>query len=134
MTIKPPIETIRISQKGKEQVTKLVRYTGIQHRNIILRWAYCTSLAELSKPPNIIPPSDSNFELTWRVFAGVHEELYAALTLLRAKRDGVEDASEIGEMVRVHLHRGIGYLSSDIHLKGIRNMFRGVDEASPGTR
>lgn len=125
MTVKPPIETIRISQKGKDQVTKLVRYTGIQHRNILLRWAFCTSLAEPSKPPNIVAPSDSNFELSWRVFAGGHEELFAGLLLLRAQRDGIGD---IGELLRVHLHRGIGYLASESQFRSIRELFRKLDE------
>lgn len=114
MTIRPPIETIRISQKGKDQVTKLVRYTGIQHRNILLRWAFCTSLAEPSKPPNIVAPSDSNFELSWRVFAGTYEELYAGLLLQRAIREEAKLSPEsLAELLRIHIHRGIGYLASD---------------------
>lgn len=64
------IDYIRLSQQGKDQLIKLKRYTGIEHWNVLCRWAFCLSLSEPSVPPNAKIPADSNVEMTWKVFGG----------------------------------------------------------------
>jgi len=64
------IDHIRLSQQAKDQLIKLKRVTGIEHWNVLCRWALCVSLAESSIPPAAKIPSDSNVEMSWKVFGG----------------------------------------------------------------
>lgn len=104
------IETIRISEKGKQQLTQLKRKTGIDQWNILCRWAFCLSLAEPSIPPKEEILADSNVEMTWKTFAGQYEAVYEALL----KQRMIDDKLPIDDAplwFRVHLHRGISYLN-----------------------
>ena len=107
------IETIRLSEKAKTQLIVLKRKTKIEHWNVLCRWAFCVSMAEPAKPPTEDIPSDSSVEMSWRTFAGSHDELYRALLITRAKQDGVStERNTLLHYFRLHLHRGISYLSS----------------------
>src|SRR5579863_3984234 len=119
------IEHIRLSQRAKEQLTKLKRLTGIEHWNVLCRWAFCSALAEPSPPTPVKVPSDSSIEMSWRVFAGSHQEIYLALLRERCHNDGLELTSEeLATQFRLHLHRGIAYLSSDREMHTIADLFR----------
>jgi DNA sulfur modification protein DndE len=119
------IERIVLSQQAKDQLIKLKRTTGIKHWNVLCRWAFCTSLAEPSAPPPAKIPTDSNVEMTWKVFGGPHHELYLALLKARCRRDGLEMDEEVLAMqFRLHLHRGIGYLFADRRIQRVRDLFR----------
>ncbi|WP_207462152.1 DNA sulfur modification protein DndE [Azospirillum sp. SYSU D00513] len=113
-----PIEHIRLSKQAREQLIRLKRYTGIEHWNVLCRWAFCKSLAESSVPPPAKIPADSNVELSWRVFGGRHHEIYLALLRERCLRDGLGVEDEVLAMqFRLHLHRGIAYLASDRRIR-----------------
>ena len=104
------IETVRLSQKGKSQLTQLKRKTGIDQWNTLCRWAFCLSLAESSVPPKEEIATDSNVEMSWKTFAGQYDLVYEALLKQRL----IEDKLPMEESLlwfRVHLHRGISYLS-----------------------
>lgn len=119
------IDRIVLSQQAKDQLIKLKRTTGIKHWNVLCRWAFCTSLAEPSAPPPAKIPTDSNVEMTWKVFGGAHHELYLALLKARCRRDGLEMDDEVLAMqFRLHLHRGIGYLFADRRIQRVRDLFR----------
>lgn len=108
------LDHIRLSKQAREQLIRLKRHTGIEHWNVLCRWAFCRSLAEPSVPPPARIPADSNVELSWRVFGGRQHELYLALLKQRCLVDGMEPTPEILEMqFRLHLHRGIAYLAGD---------------------
>lgn len=108
-----PIENIKLSQKAKESLSRLKGSTGIQHWNVLCRWAFCTSLRESSIPPKMNHPADSNVEMTWKIFAGEYGELYWALLKQRLKRDKISLTEDnLHSQFRLHLHRGIAYLSS----------------------
>ena len=102
------IESIRLSEKGKQQLLQLKKRTGIENWNTLCRWAFCTSLAEPSVPPYEDIPSNSSVEMTWKVFGGVYSELYMALLVDRAHSDGIDS---IMLCLKLHLHRGISFLS-----------------------
>lgn len=111
------IESFRLSQQSKEQLSKLKRWTGIHQWNVLCRWAFCTSLAEPNPPPNVRVPADSNVELNWRVFGGPHHELYLALLKERCHRDGLGTQGDVlSHQFKLHLQRGIGYLAGDRRL------------------
>jgi DNA sulfur modification protein DndE len=62
--MEPPVDRIRLSQTGKDQLSKLKRSTKIDQWNILCRWGFCRSLAEPSIPSPVPIPSDSNVELS----------------------------------------------------------------------
>lgn len=107
-------ETVRLSERAKTQLITLKRRTGIQHWNILCRWAFCLSLAEPSTPPKEEIALDSNVEMTWKTFAGPREEAFTALLRYRCHIDGLDpsDARELALTLRLHIHRGISYLFS----------------------
>jgi len=118
-----PIETIRLSQQAKEQLIRLKRITGIEHWNILCRWAFCISLAEKAVPPNSRIPGDSNIEMTWKVFAGPLQDVLLGLLKERCKRDRFEIQPDVlANQFKLHLHRGIGYLAANKSLKDISGL------------
>jgi DNA sulfur modification protein DndE len=113
--MKPPVETVRISQQGRDQLIKLKRATGIEHWNIICRWALCVSLREPTVPVRAIcSQSEGGVEISWKIFSGELGDVLVALVLSRAVKDKIDttDPTIIGSYFRDHIHRGLGYLAS----------------------
>jgi DNA sulfur modification protein DndE len=104
---------IRITEKGKDHLMKIKRHTRLPHWNEICRWAFCRSLAEQTPPAEIRLSGDSNVEMSWRVFSGSESESYLALLRLRCRSEGKAlSSSSLGVELRLHIHRGLGYLAS----------------------
>ncbi len=109
-----PVETVRVNELGKNQLSTLKRRTGIKNWNVLCRWAVCRSLAEASMPAAQDSGPMSNVEMTWQTFAGRHGELYAALIAARCESDRLgNDPETIAEQFRLHLQRGLTYLVGD---------------------
>ena len=121
--LEPPVNSIKLSQTAKDQLTKLKRSTKIEQWNILCRWAFFRSLAEAA-PPSIIPiPADSNLELTWKVFGGELADISVLALKQRCHQDGLEVTPEnLSQQFRLHLHRGIGYLAGDTNLRKIEDL------------
>lgn len=118
-----PIENVRLSQKARDQLVKLKRSTGLKQWNVLCRWAFCTSLAEQTKPSPAKIQLDSSVEMTWKVFAGRHEQIYLVLLKQRCKKDGIELTDEnLANQFKLHLHRGISYLFADKSIKTIDDL------------
>lgn len=125
-----PIERIKPSQQAREQLSRLKRYTGIEHWNTLCRWAFCRSLGDLDPPPPAKIPADSNVELTWSVFGGRYERIYLALLKERCLRDGLStDDETLVTQFRLHLHRGIAQLAGD---KTQRDLAAFISQAMSG--
>ncbi len=124
------IETVRIDEQGREQLIRLKRHTGIEHWNVLARWAFCVSLAEPTRPPVRLFKGEAAVEIAWRVFGGPHHDLYLALLKQRCIEDSlaINDAT-LQEQFRLHLHRGLGYLAADKSIRSIAGLARRVDEA-----
>jgi DNA sulfur modification protein DndE len=119
------LDRIQLSQQAKDQLLKLKRNTGIKHWNVLCRWAFCASLAEPSPPPAAKIPADGNVEMTFKVFGGAQHELYLALLRARCRRDGHgTDDDTLAAQLRLHLHRGIGYLFADRRIQRIGDLFK----------
>lgn len=119
------VEHIRLSKQAREQLIRLKRHTGIEHWNVLCRWAFCRSLAEPSPPPPSKIPADSNVEMSWRVFGGRHADLYLALLRARCLRDGLElGDDDLAMQFRLHLHRGIAYLANDREIRDIAALMK----------
>jgi len=118
--MKLPIERIKLSKRGRDQLVRLKGITKIDQWNILCRWAFCRSLAEPSIPAVYPIPTDSNLEMTWHVFAGDMADILLLALKQRCYQDGFEMTSEnLNQQFRLHLHRGIGYLMGDIKIKKI---------------
>ncbi len=121
--MEPPTDRIRLSQTAKDQLTKLKRVTKIEQWNILCRWAFCRSLAELTTPSPVPIPTDSNVEMTWRVFGGDLADILLIALKQRCYNDGLgTDKETLATQFRLHLHRGIGYLAGDPNIKKIENL------------
>ena len=117
------IEYVRLSQQGKDQLSRLKRHTGIDNWNVLCRWAFCLSLSEPSAPQPVQIPSDSNVEMSWKVFAGRSHEIYLALLKQRCVRDGLAtDKEGLNLQFRLHLHRGIAYLAGNRDIRNIKDL------------
>lgn len=122
-----PIDRIRLSQEAKDHLIRLKAKTGIQNWNVLCRWAFCLSLAEPSPPPPAKIPTDSNIDMTWKVFGGPYHGVYDALLKERCQKDGLNSSEEaLAEQFRVHLHRGIGHLFADRALSTISELTQRV--------
>ncbi|NEP59531.1 MAG: DNA sulfur modification protein DndE [Symploca sp. SIO2G7] len=118
-----PIERIKLSQSAKEQLTRLKRYTKIDQWNILCRWAFCCSLAEPTSPSPVPIPADSNVELTWQTFGGEIADILLIALKQRCHNDGLGCEQEtLATQFRLHLHRGIGYLAGNPHIKKIEDL------------
>ncbi len=123
--MKPPVESVRVSPQGRDQLIKLKRQTGVENWNILCRWALCCSLRERATPPR--PPSATNVgvEMTWKVFAGENSDQLAAVISKRMTSDGLTDLPDgAAQCLRAHLHRGLGYMASEVGSLGIAGFMR----------
>jgi len=121
--LEPPVERVRISQAGKDQLLKLRRVTGINQWNILCRWAFCRSLAEPTPPSPVPIPADSNVEMTWQIFGGDMADLLIIALKQRCLKDMQDmNPENIALQFRLHMHRGIGYLSADPDLKSVEHL------------
>jgi DNA sulfur modification protein DndE len=106
-----PVETVRLDERGKTQLTTLKRRTGLKNWNVLCRWALCASLAEASRPASQDAGELSNVEMTWHTFSGKNGDLYAALIAARCQRDGLgTDRETLAEQFRLHLQRGLTFV------------------------
>ena len=116
------IDRIKLSQPAKDQLIKLKRVTKIQNWNVLCRWALCRSLAEKSPPSPVPIPADSNVEMTWQVFGGPIADLLLIALKQRCHDDGIDtDDETLAQQLRLHLHRGIGYLAGDPNIKKLED-------------
>ena len=121
--MRQPIDTIRISKQGRDQLTKLRRQTGIEHWNALCRWALCVSFREASAPPAVADKFDGGVEMSWKVFSGSESDVFSALCWVRAERDGFPLSGEgVSQCIRAHIHRGLAYLASGSGVKSISGL------------
>lgn len=117
------IKQIRLSNQSKDRLSRLKGKTGIQNWNILCRWALCFSLSEDSIPTDHELPADSTLEMSWHTFSNENHEIYEALLRARCIKDGLPTDSEtLAKYFRLHLNRGIAYLSGTNVIKSIDDL------------
>lgn len=115
-----PLETVRVSERGKQQLIALKRRTGIENWNVLCRWAFCVSLSEKTIPPDEDIVTNSSIEMTWKTFSGQHDALYRGLLKHRCHKDHIPlDPENLDKYFKLHLHRGISYLYGNKNLRTI---------------
>jgi DNA sulfur modification protein DndE len=116
-----PVDQIHLSPAARDQLATLARRTKISHRNVLMRWAFCRSLAEPNRPQPAKHPTDSSIHpISWDTFAGNHGGVLWALLRMRCYVDGLPlDEESLARQFRIHLHRGLGYLVGDPRITDI---------------
>ena len=117
------IKQIKLSNQAKEKLSRLKGKTGIKNWNVLCRWALCYSLGEGTMPTDIPINSDSNVEMSWFTFAGEYSELYEALVKEWCISKGLPtDVETISKYFKLHLERGIGYLSGTNFIRNLDDL------------
>ena len=124
------VKQIKLSSQAKEKLSRLKGKTGIKNWNVLCRWALCYSLHEKTVPTDIPINSDSNVEMSWYTFAGEFNELYEAIVIEWCKEKGIEVTDEnISKYFKLHLERGISYLSGTNFIKSLDDLLNLALEA-----
>ena len=117
------IKQITLPNQSKDKLSRLKGRTGIQQWNILCRWALCFSLSEKTIPSDFELPADSNVEMSWHTFAGDNHEIYDTLIRSRCIEDGLPtDEETLAKYFKLHLNRGIAYLSGTNVIKSIDDL------------
>lgn len=116
---------IRLSNRAKERLSRLKGKTGIKNWNVLCRWAYCYSLKEntIPTPENI--DGDSNVEMSWYTFAGEYSDIYEALIIAWCKKMDISTDNEtMAKYIKMHIERGISYLSGTNFIKDLDGLLK----------
>jgi len=105
--MKPPVQNIRVSQRGKDALQRLKNRTGIDNWNVLCRWAVSASLAMDTPPPRWIAQEESNIDMDWKTFGGDQAETLSGLIHLSAEKHGESNPDTLPAFFRAHLERGI---------------------------
>ncbi len=117
------IKQIRLSNQSKERLSRLKGKTGIKNWNVLCRWAFCYSLGADTIPTDVPLVLDSNVEMSWYTFAGEYSELYDSLMKAWCiSKDLPTDEDTMSKYFKLHLERGIGYLSGTNLIKSIDDL------------
>jgi len=117
--------TVRITNRGRDQLITIKRRTGLEHWNVISRWALALSLRENTPPPKLDQSGDSNVEMSWDVFSGGRRELWHAVTIQRfTEEPGTHE--NLGQFIRAHVHRGIQMMSAQGQSESIQTVLQSV--------
>lgn len=119
------VRQIRLSNRAKERLSRLKGKTGIKNWNVLCRWAYCYSLKESTIPTLENIDSDSNVEMSWYTFAGEYSDLYEALIITWCKKmDIPTDNETMAKYIKMHIERGISYLSGTNFIRELDDLLR----------
>lgn len=117
------IKQIKLSNQSKDKLSRLKGKTGIKNWNILCRWALCYSLKEDSIPTDVPIIQDSNLEMSWFTFGGEDSDLYEALIIAWCQsKDLPLDNDTIFKYFKLHLERGISYLSGTNFIKNLDDL------------
>ena len=119
------VKQIRLSNRAKERLSRLKGKTGIKNWNVLCRWAYCYSLKENTIPTPEGIDADSNVEMSWYTFAGEYSEIYEALIVSWCRKMDISTDNEtMAKYIRMHIERGIAYLSGTNFIKELDDLLK----------
>ena len=117
------LKQIKLSNVSKDRLSCLKGKTGIANWNILCRWAVCYSLKENTVPTDVSIINDSNVEMSWYTFGGEYSDLYEALIKAWCIQKGFDtDDETLAKYFKLHLERGIAYLSGTNFIKSIDDL------------
>ena len=101
--------------------------------NLSIQGRYCKqqfSLHENTIPTDIPINSDSNVEMSWYTFAGEFNELYEAIIIEWCMEKDIKPTDEnVAKYFKLHLERGIAYLSGTNFIKDLDDLLNLALEA-----
>jgi DNA sulfur modification protein DndE len=115
--MKPPVQTVVTTPRGRDQLINLKRQTGVPQWNILMRWAVCASLREETPPPPAERAGADGERVTvdWEVFAGdISQEITAAFWM----RHATEPSHGTPQSFKRHLQRGLNILEAKLERGG----------------
>ena len=118
----PPVQNIRVSQRGKEALQRLKNRTGIENWNVLCRWAVSASLGMDTPPPRWIAQEESNIDMDWKTFAGDQADILSALIYQSAEKHGESKPEALSAFFRAHLERGINAIQNVKKLSDIAQL------------
>ena len=117
------IKQIKLTNVSKDRLGRLKGKTGIKNWNVLCRWALCYSLSENTMPTDIPIVADSNVEMSWYTFGGEYSDIYDALMIAWCKRMGLPtDEETLAKYFKLHIERGISYLSGTNFIKNLDDL------------
>lgn len=117
------VKQIKLSSQSKDRLGRLKGKTGIKNWNILCRWALCYSLGEGTMPTDVPINADSNVEMSWYTFAGEYSEIYDALMIAWCQKMNLPtDDVTLSKYFKLHLERGIAYLSGTHFIKSLDDL------------
>jgi DNA sulfur modification protein DndE len=123
------VKQIKLSSASKDRLSRLKGRCGIQNWNVLCRWALCYSLSENTRPTDISINGDSNVEISWYTFGGEYSEIYDALMIAWCKKMGLPtDEYTLAKYFKLHIERGIAYLSGTNFIKNLDDLMNLVLE------
>lgn len=122
--MKQPCETLRLGKQSRDNLIKIKRVTGIEHWNIICRWAFLVSLREPTRPVSPPDNAEGGVEIAWKVFAGDLGDALTSLLRMRQHSDGDAATADAALTIRAHVTRGLGYLASGTDTQSISDFIR----------
>ena len=110
--MKPPVEIVKVSSKGRDILIQAKRNTGLKQWNELLRWAFCISLANPDRPKIMVGLDAGIDSIEWQTFAGSNSHTFIAAFLARAQKDNIQlaDQAAVSTYFRAHIERGIASL------------------------
>ena len=80
-------------------------------------------MSENTIPTDFELPADSNLEMSWLTFAGENHEIYEALVKAWCIQNDISiDEESLSKYFKLHLNRGISYLSGTGVIKSIDDL------------
>ncbi len=123
------VKQIKLSNRSKDKLSRLKGKTGIKNWNTLCRWALCYSLSDGTVPTDIPVVQDSNLEMSWYTFCGEYSEIYDALIKAWCIDKGIPtDDETLSKYFKLHLERGIAYLSGTNFIKNLNDLVNLVVE------
>lgn len=117
------VKQIRLSNRSKDKLSRLKAKTGIKNWNILSRWALCYSLSEGTIPTDIDIEMDSNIEMDWHTFGGEYSDVFELAIIQWCVENNIEPTNtNVARYFKLHLERGIGYLSGTNFIKEIDDL------------
>lgn len=122
--MKPPVDNVRVSSKGRDILIQAKRHTGLKQWNELLRWAFCISLANPDRP-KVMRKLDQGIEpVEWQTFAGDCSKAFTAAFRVRASRDRIrlDDQDAVANYFRAHIERGVAGLRTIKSLNALASL------------
>jgi len=115
--MKPPVQTVVTTPRGRDQLINLKRQTGVAQWNIIMRWAVCASIREETPPPPAEREGSDGERVSvdWEVFAGdLNQEITAAFWMRHAGEPNHGTPQAAADSFKRHLQRGLNILEAKL--------------------